>query len=1240
MFGLPAAAELDRATLAALLSPEEFARFDAACAEAMRPGGPLLAELTFPISRAGDGEKRWIEFCAHADRADDAAPARLIGAARDVTEDRRTRARMAQSEQQLALFIEHAPAPIAMLDRDMVYIAASSEWRKRFQLADSPVGRSHYDVFPQIAEERKAIHQRCLAGAVEGSEGDPFILPDGSVRWLRWEMRPWCDAQGEIGGLMIVSEDITARKEAEAEMAHLASIVRTARDAVLSEDLDSIVTSWNEGAERLFGYSAEEMIGRKIAGIIPPERLEEEEDNIARICADERVEPYETMRVAKDGRVLCVSLTMSPIKNALGVIAGASKIIRDITLRKKAEADLRASEKSLRASLKQFDDLRAALDEHAIVAVTDAHGVITYVNDKFCVASQFSREQLIGRTHRMLNSGVHSRAFFLRLWRTINSGQVWRGELCNYAKDGSLQWFDTTITPFLDESGRPRQFIAISTDISASKEAKEALRNSEERLRFALRGANAADWQWDCAADKWTWSPTFFAMHSLDAETAAPSRSLWLDSIHADDRPATETAFAEALKPGASDFRAEYRVAAPNGALRWVAIRGKIERADDSAPLRMSGIALDISDRKAAEMALLDRKAALHLSQKRLRHAANAARLTYVNINLTQKRVVQGENFSQVMGFKTPIPPHGGDLQTGFDAMLAHVAPEDRPRLVAASRELFATGAPSRLEFRVVGDDGKERWIERVASAELDGEGRPRHAFITMLDVTELIEGRNALAAAKAKADEILASIADGFYALDADWRFVYFNARAEIMLAKSREAVIGKNFFDIFPEMAGSSIETNFRRVMETRRSLEFEQISAILGRWVEFSVYPTGEGGISVFFRDVSAQKAIEDELIAAKSDAERANRAKSRFLASASHDLRQPVQSLVLLLSLIERQVAANPKAVETARLMKQALAGLNGLLTSILDISRLDAGVVAPNIEPVDLGALLRRLGGEYKAKAEDKGLELRVRPNRLHVLADPTLLERALRNLIENALRYTPSGGLLIGARPRGGGNVRIDVIDTGIGVPHEKRTEIFDEFIQLNNPGRDLGQGLGLGLAIVARLAALMDAKIEVASRMGRGSRFSLMLPEAAAQTSAAAEEIRNEGPAGRVLIVEDNLILRHGLENLAQQWGCETFAAASGEEAVELATRRKWRFDAIVTDYRLGAGLNGLEAARRIAEDSGRRYPTLILTGDTAQERIAEIAASGFELLHKPVNADDLRRKLSQLLGAAAARN
>jgi CheY-like chemotaxis protein len=298
----------------------------------------------------------------------------------------------------------------------------------------------------------------------------------------------------------------------------------------------------------------------------------------------------------------------------------------------------------------------------------------------------------------------------------------------------------------------------------------------------------------------------------------------------------------------------------------------------------------------------------------------------------------------------------------------------------------------------------------------------------------------------------------------------------------------------------------------------------------------------------------------------------------------------------------------------------------------DISRLDAGVVTPVMESVDLCALVRRLDVEYTPKAAHKGLGFRVAPLGLRVRTDPALLERALRNLIENAMRYTPKGAILVGLRRRGK-FVRIDVLDTGVGIRADKQTEIFKEFFQLHNPGRDLGEGLGLGLAIVDRLARLLGAQVEVASKVGRGSRFSLSMPIDSEDCPVTTAPLKPRNASGRVLIIEDNAFVRRGLEATLRQWGYETFAAACGEDALGLAAKEGWRFEMIIADHRLGAGLNGVETVKEIERRAGRAFPTLVLTGDTAVERIAEIKASGFVMRHKPVAADNLQREMARLI-------
>ena len=422
--------------------------------------------------------------------------------------------------------------------------------------------------------------------------------------------------------------------------------------------------------------------------------------------------------------------------------------------------------------------------------------------------------------------------------------------------------------------------------------------------------------------------------------------------------------------------------------------------------------------------------------------------------------------------------------------------------------------------------------------------------------------------------------------------------------------------------------IERGLKEIIRASNSLSEGELSA------RTRILPDDEIGVVAksFNKMADVLQMRVTELAVARSEAEHADQAKSKFLAAASHDLRQPVQSLALLMALVERQVAANPEARSTLAMMRKALDALTSLLTSILDVSRLDAGVEA-HPEPVDLAAMLRRLALEYQAKADEFGLVLRVAAPDLWASADRALLERAIRNLIDNAIRYTRTGGVLLGLRRRNG-RVRIDVFDTGIGIPRERQADIFEEFVQINNPGRDLGRGLGLGLAIVGRIARLLGAAIEVSSNVGRGSRFSLALP--GAEAVLATKEVgaaEFEDPGGRVLIIEDNEIVLRSLEVALAQWGYETVAASSGEEALRVAEDESWRFGAILTDQHLGAGMNGLDTAREIVRRSKRFLPALILTGDTSTEGLSAIAASGFQIVHKPIAPEALRRNLARVL-------
>jgi PAS domain S-box-containing protein len=389
----------------------------------------------------------------------------------------------------------------------------------------------------------------------------------------------------------------------------------------------------------------------------------------------------------------------------------------------------------------------------------------------------------------------------------------------------------------------------------------------------------------------------------------------------------------------------------------------------------------------------------------------------------------------------------------------------------------------------------------------------------------------------------------------------------------------------------------------------------------------------------RDITESRFLECQLRTEKDRAERANLAKSKFLAAASHDLRQPAQSLTLFTTLLGSKLQGHPAAGLVGHL-RESVDALRLLLDGLLDVSRLDAGLVVPAVRPFAAEAVLGPLRGEYQLRAAEKGLRLRIVPGRQWLVSDPLLLETVLRNLLENAIRYTRQGGIVVGCRRRGA-QVEIQVWDSGIGLAPDQLDSIFEEFYQVGNPERDRSQGLGLGLAIVRRLAHLLGHRIAVRSHPGRGSCFSLSLDAADAKPAAPPPpRLAHSGPPCcnglSLLVVDDDLVVRESLTMLLESWGCRVTAAAGSQEAV--ARVREGRADCrfIVADYRL-RDETGPQAIAAVSQALGHPVSGLILTGDTAPERIAEAAAHGFAVLHKPVSAENLLAALCVWIKAAS---
>ncbi|MDD5036756.1 MAG: hybrid sensor histidine kinase/response regulator [Methylococcaceae bacterium] len=372
--------------------------------------------------------------------------------------------------------------------------------------------------------------------------------------------------------------------------------------------------------------------------------------------------------------------------------------------------------------------------------------------------------------------------------------------------------------------------------------------------------------------------------------------------------------------------------------------------------------------------------------------------------------------------------------------------------------------------------------------------------------------------------------------------------------------------------------------------------------------------------------------------KERAEQANLAKSRFLASASHDLRQPVHALGMFVGAL-RVRSMDDEARRIVEHIDGSLQSLDGLFSSLLDISRLDAGVVQTCPQNFPIQPLLKRICDDHASEAAGNGIRLVQVPCSASVSTDPILLERILRNLLSNALRNTHRGRVMVGCRR--GERLSIEIWDTGCGIPKEKQQLIFQEFYQIGNPERDRALGLGLGLAIVKRLTTLLDCGLTLASKPGKGSVFKVSVPFAEPLPEILAET--REVPIGTfrhglILVIDDETEIQQAMCELLSSWGHRVIAAGSGDEMLARIATCSIRPDLILSDYRLRGEENGIAVIHRLQSEYNEDIPAMLITGDTAPDRLTEAQQSGFLLLHKPVPNARLRAAIGNLIASHPA--
>jgi len=617
-----------------------------------------------------------------------------------------------------------------------------------------------------------------------------------------------------------------------------------------------------------------------------------------------------------------------------------------------------------------------------------------------------------------------------------------------------------------------------------------------------------------------------------------------------------------------------------------------------------------------------------------------------------------------------PVSSDGEDLllvsfveaaAPGAPAPAGAVTPSNFSQVTELERELAATRTELRSAVRNLELSSEEQRAVNEEALSVNEEFQSTNEEL-LTSKEELQSLNEELTALNSQLQETLerqrttaSDLQNVLYSTDVATLFLDTNLNIRFFTPATRSvfsvlpADIGRPLADLHSLAADNEMPLDAAAVLETSTPIDRE-IEAHDGVWfcrrmMPYRAHDNSVEGLVITFTDITERKRAAKALVDARQEAERATAAKSRFLAIASHDLRQPLQSLAFLQGLLANAVKSE-RAKELVVKFDQTLGAMSGMLNALLDINQIEAGVVRPEIVTFLVSDILDRLRDEFTYQAQAQNLQLDVVSCGLSVRSDPRLLEQIMRNLISNALKYTRKGRVLVGCRRRAG-LVTLEVWDTGIGIAEKDLPAIFDEYHQVGNEARERSRGLGLGLSIVQRLVELLGHRVHVRSRPGRGSTFAIDVM-AARNVPSEGVEIE-QSPVGmpgddflrkgKILVIEDDLDVQDLLAVSLREAGHRVLTALDGPAALVVASAVGLRPDVLLVDYNLPNGMTGLEVIGKIRERLHHQIPAVILTGDISAETLRQVAQHDCVQLTKPVKLPRLIRLIQQLLPISHSR-
>ncbi|MCF8474268.1 MAG: PAS domain-containing protein [Emcibacter sp.] len=922
-------------------------------------------------------------------------------------------------------------------------------------------------------------------------------------------------------------------------------------------------------------------------------------------------------------------------------------LIKTITAKAKRSRWVNRLNNNLLNAVRENRFYIATADQHNIISTANVMGKITSVNDKFCEISGYSREELIGKNHRLLKSDHHSKEFYDDMWNTISSGKIWHGIVCNKKKDGGEYWVESTIVPFLNDNGKPYKYVSARTDITE-------LRRSEKRLKHSQDFANIGTWDWNILTGELFWSDKIWPLFGLDKKNTSTTYENFLNSVFPDDRQLLIDSVNHCIETGAQ-YKIEHRVLWPDGTIHWVQENGDVVRDKNGKAINMLGVVQDIDARKQTEIALIER-------EKQLREAQALAHIGNWQRNLITGESTWSKEIFHILGLnpKNNIPDR---------AFLKKIIHPDDYNSVYGKGCWYERSTQKDITYRILRPDGTVRYIHDIARVEFDDQDNAILHRGTLQDVTKLLETERKLQETEERFAFAVDGAGDGVWDWDLKTGEMKMSAHYLKMLGYKENEIpqhIDSWTAGVHPDdmpyvkkalddyLAGIKDEYS----IELRLRCKDGNYKWILCRGTVVSCdnnnNPTRMIGIH---SNITKSKNNELALIDAREEAENANRAKSQFLSSMSHELRTPMNAIMGFGQLLkmEEDPPLNESQKENVNEIIRAGHHLLDLINEILDLAKIESGRVDLSIETVGLTDIINDCLQLITPLAQNRDIKITLNQNnipltlselsqkQIAVKADRTRLKQILINLLSNAVKYNRDNGeLIVGFDDRENNIMRISITDTGHGISLEKQKQLFMPFSRLGAENTGI-EGTGIGLVITKNLIELMGGCIGVESHEDKGSTFWIeiicdtLLPsqenKPIKKTHQTTRIKSTSEDAHTILYIEDNPAnLRLVTQLLTRKKNMHMWSAHEPLLGLELAKEHKP--DLILLDINL-PGMDGYEVLKHLrSREDIKNTPVIAVSANAMPKDIEKGLAAGFnDYVTKPIDINNLLRAIKTAL-------